>query len=218
MSLYYNIIINIKKEFEKMIKKSKKFLALGLSLATLVPSVGNFSAFAAGGEEEVCKQVSQENPDEKDQEKPTAEKKQKRPTDESSRFLSLRKQNTPEENQLKFMLAALTGVLLRNVEKKTISLKEFCNDIVASDNLTYEFLHGELNQNNFDELIHSLNSYKCKLSEKDALLLLGSSKMFNSLQKNQENRLTCLEQLLNAIGVPYEKINSILEESTEIAQ
>lgn len=40
-----------------MIKKSKKFLALGLSLATLVPSVGNFSAFAAGGEEEVCKQV-----------------------------------------------------------------------------------------------------------------------------------------------------------------
>ncbi len=198
-----------------MIKKSKKFLALGLSLATLVPSVGNFSAFAAGGKEEVCKQVSQENPDEKEQEKPTAEK---RPTNESSEFLSLRKQNTPEENQLKFMLAALTGVLLRNVEKKTISLKEFCNDIVASDNLTYEFLHGELNQNNFDELIHSLNSYKCKLSEKDALLLLGSSKMFNSLQKNQENRLTCLEQLLNAIGVPYEKINSILEESTEIAQ
>lgn len=31
-----------------MIKKSKKFLALGLSLATLVPFVGNFSAFAAG--------------------------------------------------------------------------------------------------------------------------------------------------------------------------
>ncbi len=31
-----------------MVKKSKKFLALGLSLATLVPSVGNFSAFAAG--------------------------------------------------------------------------------------------------------------------------------------------------------------------------
>lgn len=46
--MYYNIIINIKKEFEKIIKKSKKFLALGLSLATLVPSVGNFSAFAAG--------------------------------------------------------------------------------------------------------------------------------------------------------------------------
>ena len=31
-----------------MIKKSKKFLALGLSLAALVSSVGNFSAFAAG--------------------------------------------------------------------------------------------------------------------------------------------------------------------------
>ena len=164
-----------------MIKKSKKFLALGLSLAALVSSMSSFNAFAAGDEDDV-----------------------------SEFFLSLHSQKCSKEETERALFGFLTNG--SRDARRIISLKECFNTILPKE-MTDKFLHGEFNQDDFEELGFSLVSERCALSRKDVHLLFGSSKVFHPFKEQQRNRLECLENLLRAIQLPNEQINNIIRHS-----
>ena len=170
-----------------MIKKSKKFLALGLSLAALVSSVGNFSAFAADGEEEVCKQVV-ENKQKEDHDNPCCR----------SLYLYAQRRSMDEKDLKTKTFELLTGAGLRTrkglkCDFRIISLDELLDKLIkrvsqrgyseVEDGVYLDIAYlshfidhlssKSINQYDCDFIIDVLISINCVLTEKEARDLIS---------------------------------------------
>lgn len=149
-----------------MIKKSKKFLALGLSLAALASSVGNFSAFAADDEE--VKFIEDA------------------PTRNSTLLSSLCSQRTLFDGIEEMIFKFLTGRDSKSGSTRTVISLDKLKKLLLEEStkgaskLDFTIPDKSLNQNDFEEIILSLVISGHRLVEEDAYKLL---KNFSPVRK-----------------------------------